>query len=305
MNSKFISTCLLILIIAAQDFAETPSQSINRKEREYIIVMFSPIDSLYAKQTAELAQNLYEEIAYDLQIEEKDTVRIIIASDRNQFRTFVKGDPPNWAEAFAFPAINTILLKSPRWNRSQGSYKITLAHEILHIVLHRIIGNRYIPRWLDEGLALFYSRDVKWKTMTALSKAAFTNSLIPLKELDKVLSFHRFKAELAYQQSYSVVEYLLKTYDIEAVQNILKGIRNGTDMDTLFRRATGSDMERFEKEWRNYVKQNYRWLWLYDIQIYLGILFIVLFLLAIPLVWLRNRKKIKSWEEESMWEEEE
>ncbi|MBD3385937.1 hypothetical protein GF407_13555 [candidate division KSB1 bacterium] len=297
---------LFFLHIAIQcGFAQPRIPPLNTASKGYINVFYAPIDSLYAKQTLNHCQILYQEIAYDLQVEQKDTVKVIIAANRDQFRSYLRGDPPNWAEAFAFPAVNTILLKSPRWNRSETSVKITLAHEILHVVLHKVIGNRYIPRWLDEGLALFYSRDVKWKTMTALSKAVFTNSLIPLRELDDVISFHRFKAELAYQQSFSVVEYILKTYDIDAIQKILTGLRNNENMDKIFLHATGSNFAAFEKEWQNYVRQNYRWLWLYDIQNYLGLLFILLFLIAIPLVWLRNRKKIKTWEKETYVEEEE
>jgi hypothetical protein len=295
---------LCFLHIAIQcGFTQSRIPPLNTASKGYIKVFYAPIDSLYAEKTLNRSQILYQEIAYDLQVEQKDTVKIIIAANREQFRSYLRGDPPNWAEAFAFPAVNTVLLKSPRWNKSVTSVKITLAHEILHVVLHNVIGNRYIPRWLDEGLALFYSRDVKWKTMTALSKAVFTNSLIPLRELDDVISFHRYKAELAYQQSYSVVEYILKTYDIDAIQKILTGLRNNENMDKIFLHATGSDFASFEKEWQSYVRQNYRWLWLYDIQNYLGLLFILLFLIAIPLVWLRNRKKIKTWEEETYSEE--
>ena len=133
-------------------------------------------------------------------------------------------------------------------------------------------------------------------SLTALSKASATRSLLPLGEIDAVLTFHRPRAELAYQQSYSAVHYLLLTYDLEALRTILSGIRKGQDQDVLFLQATGSTFLEFEQEWQNYVYKNYQWIWLSEIDQYIWILILLLAVLALPLIRRRKLRKLDEWD---------
>ena len=137
---------------------------------------------------------------------------------------------------------------------------------------------------------------------TAMSKALATRSLIPLSQIDNVLKFHRAKAELAYQESYSAVQYLLATYDIDAALKILDGLKSNQSMDDCFKSATGSSFHDFELEWTSYIKKHYKWNWVSDFDDYIWILIIVLFLLAGILIRLRNRQKLQEWQNETEFE---
>ncbi len=259
-------------------------------------VYFSNVDTTAARQCQTLLDTVFPEMLYDFQVEWSGDVRILIAPDRDAFVRISKGQLPDWTHAFAVPRDRLIVLKSPRWDRSRDPFKTTLVHELMHLLLFEAVGNRSLPRWLDEGLALFYSRDSRWETFTALSKAVMTGSLIPLQQIDDVLSYRRSKAELAYQQSYSAVKYLLTTYDIEALRILLKGIRKGQSWDQSFVLATGSTVAQFEREWQQYAEKTHKWLWLSELEIYIWIFILILAFLAVPLVRLRNRRRVAEWD---------
>ncbi len=259
-------------------------------------VYFSNVDTTAARQCQTLLDTVFPEMLYDFQVEWSGDVRILIAPDRDAFVRISKGQLPDWTHAFAVPRDRLIVLKSPRWDRSRDPFKTTLVHELMHLLLFEAVGNRSLPRWLDEGLALFYSRDSRWETFTALSKAVMTGSLIPLQQIDDVLNYRRSRAELAYQQSYSAVKYLLTTYDVEALRILLKGIRKGQSWNQSFVLATGSTVTQFEGEWQQYAEKTHKWLWLSELEIYIWIFILILAFLAVPLVRLRNRRRVAEWD---------
>jgi len=261
-----------------------------------ILVHYLLTDSSQAREASAILSKSYLEISDDLQLMVEDTFHVFIAPSRQEFHSFARGKLPKWTGAFAVPASRAMVIKSPRWDRPETDFRATLIHELVHLLLHERVRHRPIPRWLDEGLAIFYAEAEKWSTLTALSKAAAANSLIPLADIDRVLNFQRAKAELAYQESYSAVHYLLLTYDIEALRIILQGIREGKDLDASFHLATGSTFVGFEQEWILYVKKNFKWFWLAEIDSYIWLLILVLGILAWLFIRRRARRKLQEWE---------
>ena len=286
---------LLFLAVAgmswANDFKTLPGQ--------HMLIHFTDKDSGNARIARQTLGQYYHELVFDLQLQVPDTIQVYIIPTRGMFRDIIRGRLPEWTGAFATPGDNAMYLKSPTWDR-ENDFKTTLVHELLHLLLHKKMGNIEIPRWLDEGLAIFYSQDQRWITSTALSKALTTRSVIHLADIDRVLNFHRTKAELAYQESWSAVQYLLATYDIDALQIILNNLQQRHSLDQAFRQATGSPFQEFEREWIRYAKKKYEWIWLYELDNYVWILIIILFIAAFILIRFRNHKKIKEWEEEPL-----
>ncbi|MBN1464880.1 hypothetical protein JXA02_03910, partial [candidate division KSB1 bacterium] len=240
----------------------------------------------------------YEEISFDLQLDRADSFQIFIMPTRKSFRESLQGRLPSWTGAFANPSVNMMVIKSPRWS-PDDSFAATLVHEFFHLLIHQHVGARELPRWLDEGLAIFYSREERWKKATTLSKALTTGSLIPLSEIDFVLEYHQAKADLAYQQSLSAVEYLLRTYDSDGLRQIIGGIKGGQNLDSCFRSATGSSYAEFEMEWQNYVRQTAKWMWLYELDDYLWLFIFVLLVLAFVLRRRHNIKIEEQWRAQS------
>ena len=279
--------------------AQLAAEQLNVQNYEHFNIYYSPLDSAIAVGSLPLLSVAYDEISRDLNTAEYDTFYVIIAPNRKAFRNYVGGKLPPWVGAYASPARKLMVLKSPRWNRDGSNFNTELIHELVHMILNKYVDSAEIPRWLDEGLAIFYSRDKRWQTATALSKAAATNSLIPLTDIDRVLKFSSIRAQLAYQQSYSAVHYLLTRYDIDALCLLLDGIKAGKSLSQSFQQAIGCSFSAFEEEWEVFVKDQYKWYWISDSDNLLWMIILILFLLSLVIIRLRNKRTIRGWEEQS------
>ncbi len=187
----------LIIIVAflfetaqSNSFPGSPDFHFQARTQEPFTIHFVVQDSAYAQDAFKILSRAYEEISFDLRLNRADSFRIFIMQTRKSFRETLRGRLPSWTGAFANPSVNTMVIKSPRWS-PDDSFAATIVHEFFHLLIHRHVGTREFPRWLDEGLAIFYSREARWKKATTLSKAVTTGSLIPLSEIDFVLEYHQ------------------------------------------------------------------------------------------------------------------
>lgn len=261
------------------------------------LIHFAESDTLFARQAGDILNKAYAEISYDLGVKTGEEFQVYIMPTRRSFLDALEGKMPKWTGAFAVPSQQLMVIKSPRWDRTEN-VNHTLVHELVHLLVHNYLGVRDLPRWLDEGIAIFYSGEDRWKTDVAVSKALATGSVIPLAEVDDVLKYHRVKADLAYQESFSAVYYLLTTYDVEALREILYGLKDGVGLDKAFREATGSGFDDFEMEWRSYIRKTHKWLWLYEINDYLWIFILSLTVLAFIIRRIHNKRVERKWQEE-------
>lgn len=263
---------------------------------EHFVIEHSQEDSAYARIAAQHLEEKIKEMCQDFDLACSDTFFVTIVPSRRDFRKYLNEGLPNWTGAFATPALRSMVVRSPRWARDNRSFKVTLTHELLHLVLPDIVNNKRLPRWLDEGMAIFYSGEEHWQTSTALSKALATDSYIPLKDIDSVLRFHRVPAELAYQESFAALHYLLSVYDLDGLKTILFGLRDGQSLDQVFLQATGSTFSQFEQEWLAHEKKKQKWYWLSEFESYLWLLILILLGFATLAIRLRNRRIKQSWE---------
>ncbi|MDW7682028.1 MAG: peptidase MA family metallohydrolase, partial [bacterium] len=236
-------------------------------------------------------------------IELTDSVYFFMAPTESDYLNHVGSSIPNWSSGVAFPDQRRIVLKSPRTSNQPNAPFKTAVHELAHIMLHSNIDGRAIPRWFDEGIAVYFSGEKMYASGSLVSKAVISKSLIDLMEIDRVLKFHQDKARLAYQQSYLAVRYLFEQYGAEQVKKLVQQLRQGNDLDQAMLNTIGMDMADFEYEWYHHIRHKYRWHFLMDFDYYLWIIILGLFILGFILIRRRNRKTIKRWEQENDWDE--
>ena len=90
----------------------------------------------------------------------------------------------------------------------------------------------------------------------------------------------------------------MTTYDIEALRQIINGLRNGKDVDFCFIAATGSPFDEFEKEWQDYVRKTHKWMWFYELDEYVWFLIFALLFVAFILQKIRNKRIEEQWQQE-------
>jgi tetratricopeptide (TPR) repeat protein len=197
------------------------------------------------------------------------TVAVVLRDNRTltPFKPRVRGKPnDNVAAYFApFPDVNYIVL-APLENR-QVTYQV-IFHEYSHLFVHRTFPR--LPRWLDEGLAEFYStfgseedgrliigRPIPWHltllrdggALVALEKFVDPDSLPQL--LRDGRSTNRF-----YAQAWILTHYLIvgeKGAYRPKLAEFIAAMQRGEPEETAFASIFG-DLESLERGLRTYVQ---------------------------------------------------
>jgi hypothetical protein len=124
-------------------------------------------------------------------------------------------------------------------------------HELTHLVFETAVRNPYHfpPRWLNEGLAVHVSQGYDASDRRAVERAASDGTMIPLDGLTGQFptSFDGFS--LAYAESVSAVDYLIRAHDEAALVSLIRSYADGLTDDEAFTAALGVDMTAFGAAW--------------------------------------------------------
>ncbi|MDX1762768.1 MAG: hypothetical protein R3231_00450, partial [bacterium] len=153
---KLIWACFLLLILPGSPAqGEQPTNTI---ETEHFKIRYSEKDRRLAEELARVCETHYDDIVADVGVPPRPGVEVVIARTHD---AFLKSQPhhrkaPDWAAGLAYPDRNLIILKAPTAARygTIDPFR-TFRHELAHLVLHQALAGVAIPRWLDEGLAMY------------------------------------------------------------------------------------------------------------------------------------------------------
>lgn len=127
-----------------------------------------------------------------------------------------------------------------------------IPHELTHLVFNTAVDNPYHfpPRWLNEGLAVYLSEGYSPSYRIAVEGAARAGTLMPLNGLSGQFptTFERFA--LAYGESVSSVDYLIRTHGQDTLIALIRSYTAGRTDDEAFEAAIGVDVDGFDAAWR-------------------------------------------------------
>ncbi|MFC1568966.1 peptidase MA family metallohydrolase [bacterium] len=255
-------------------------------------------DWTFGKEVVETIQSSMLDIENKLGLFEMIAVHVMILPTEYDFQKWTGGQIPDWGIAAADAQNSIIFLKSSRFERPDINMKIIVIHELCHVILGHVAEHRPLPRWFDEGFALYNSGELRWESNILLARSLVSNQIIPLDAINDVLNFNMQKAALAYRESLAAIEYLIEQYGIEVLARLVLAITDGQSMEKAILSVTGVSIITFEKQWIEYLRQKYLWYAILDTRIILSLLFVGLFLLT----WIR--KKYQSRQQRVIWENE-
>jgi hypothetical protein len=221
-------------------------------------------------------------------------------------RTFQKLSSNELFVAFAVPDKNLIVIDYSRMNLHPFSLRITFKHELCHLLLHRHISNRRLPRWFEEGICQWVSDGIGEifldKSWSGLDAAIMAGRVLHLRRLTKNFPRDKPSLMLAYEQSKSVVNYIDRQYGKAAILDLLGHLKNGESMEDAGMKSLGISTDELEKEWLSHLESTPRWLVYLADNLY-GILFFAAAILTV-LGFIRRTMRRKVWEREEEEEEE-
>jgi len=154
---------------------------------------------------------------------------------------------PDWASGIYDGKIRVPFPSNPV---AQQHVKATLYHEYTHAVVHDLTGNR-CPVWLNEGLAEYEEAKIRSTSLGRLRTAARIKRLVPLAQLNAGFkSSDAETATLAYEQSYSIVRFLVKKYGFYRVRRMLEHLGAGDDFESALHQETRLSLTQLERNWK-------------------------------------------------------
>jgi len=127
-----------------------------------------------------------------------------------------------------------------------------IPHELTHLVFNTAVDNPYHfpPRWLNEGLAVYLSESYSSGYRSAVVDAAANGTLMPLNSLSGQFPTTGDRFLLAYGESVSSVDYLVRKYSRDVLVSLIKSYATGLTDDEAFKAAIGLDVNGFDAAWR-------------------------------------------------------
>ena len=123
-----------------------------------------------------------------------------------------------------------------------------IPHELTHLVFNTAIDNPYHspPRWLNEGLAVYLSEGYTQRLeVDRRSDAVAAGGVIPLDGLVGQFPTTADQFSLAYGESVSAVDFMVRTYGQPALVKLVRSYAGGVSDDEAFKAALGVDTAGF------------------------------------------------------------
>ena len=136
----------------------------------------------------------------------------------------------------------SIFDKETKWKKKY--FYECLLHEISHLFYEEMRDDSYDPLWLSEGLATFIqSRNKKFKYIGGI------------KIKKEILEEGFEKMSLKSYHVYCLfVEYLIKIYGKNKLFNLIRSLKKGEDIDSIFKRIYEKSFEELIEDGNKYHK---------------------------------------------------
>jgi hypothetical protein len=206
-----------------------------------------------AQEVKELYPAVRRELEASLGLRVDFRPSVILVSDETAFEQIVGS---RLIVAYAVPEKQLMVIDYARSSRDPFSMRMILKHELCHLLLH--IRIEYLPRWLDEGVCQWVSGGFaelfSEKRESYLRWATLSGSLFRLSELDTHFPRDERGLVLAYEQSRSILDYIVSRFGRNAVMNILAFLREGRTPQEAIVMSLGISLPALEEDWQHSIR---------------------------------------------------
>jgi hypothetical protein len=223
----------------------------------------------------------------------QDSIRVNFYFNR-QLAGDVLPDAPYWSGGIARSG-NQIHI----FSQDRRSWYTTLKHELVHTVLRQ--NDIRVPTWFEEGLAETFADQWTWRDFNNLGSAVMRRQVIPLIDINRLNTFNRSQAQLAYSQSMHVTRFLMKRHGEDVIQRLLA--MGDVNFRDHFNAVTSESLADFEIAWRDHLKREFWFFGISQIPGWLWVLMPLIVVVAFVQKFISGRRQLKEWADEEEAEE--
>jgi len=159
---------------------------------------------------------------------EHNKPHVFIVDDRKTIDSLARQKTEDWVKAWAqnrtvFMLNRKNLEKESSHIYRKEKYLATVNHELSHLFFSMVNKFGYCPTWFKEGLAIYTSKQNKWKK--------------PPEKFATFLNFDKKGGSGVYYESGFVIDVLVRKFRKKRLLNLIKqskNSKNGSDFKRLF-----------------------------------------------------------------------
>jgi hypothetical protein len=206
---------------------------------------------------------------------------------------------PGWIAGYAISDRGVAVLFPERTpSYPDSTFEELVLHEVGHILVFRATGGGEVPRWFNEGLALFIGRPWRLEDHSRVTWALVSGRQVSLSDLEPYFHRSRETAGHAYALAGAFVQDLVNRDGPTTVAAILAAVNAGSSFTEAYLAVTGSTLEEAEKDFWGRHTFLYRWIPILGSSATLWSVITVLALIAF------KRRRSKDLAIEERWEQE-
>lgn len=205
----------------------------------------------FAQRAAGVAAKAITTDAALLGISETQPVDFFIYADDASFRAALGPGTRENVGGEAITEIRTLFAELTPNILNDPWVSIVITHELTHQVIDDATRNPYrsLPRWLNEGVAVYQSEGDGSGYQGMVHDAVASGDLLPLTALGWQFPTDPQKTSLGYAESVSAVDYLIRTYGKPALVKLVLAYKNGPTDDEALTAAIGKSLAEFQAAW--------------------------------------------------------
>ncbi len=215
------------------------------------------------RSTANMVVDIYPDVKAQLEetlgfhVNFRPTVMIVKGGE-----TFQKISNSSLVVAVAISQKNLIVIDSSKANTHPFSLETTMKHELCHLMLHNITGGN-LPKWLNEGISQWASGGIAeviiGEKKDRLKQATLTGRYISLEDITESFPEDKNLFILAYEESKSLVEYIIREFGTGGLLQVLHHLKNGDKIDEAILKGLSISLEELEGRWQDHLRRKFTW----------------------------------------------
>jgi len=205
----------------------------------------------FGRRALTIAEDAVREAADFMGVTESEPIDFFVYADQGAFYDALGPGTRENVGGQAHSDIRTMFALIAPSDVTDAWVGIVIPHELTHLVFDTAVRNPYHfpPRWLNEGVATYLSEGYRPSARASVEDAVNGGRLMPLQALGGQFPTTYERFSLAYDESVSAVEYLVREDGTEALVELIGSYADGVTDDEAFLAAVGRDVTGFEAAW--------------------------------------------------------
>jgi hypothetical protein len=208
-------------------------------------------DDAFGRRALDIGERAIEEATALLGVDETRPIDFFVYADQDAFRDVLGPAIQENVGGVALAEIRTLFANIAPGQVNDAWVGVVIPHELTHLVFDTATRNPYHepPHWLNEGLADYLAQGYNAGARASVENAARTGAIMPLRALVGRFPFEADRFSLAYDESASAIDFLIRTYGQDALVGLIRSYADGVSDDVAFEDALGADVAGFEAAW--------------------------------------------------------